>query len=101
MASYTAGWLPYSTDGRYTADDIVENVAAEITPAEVYYGLGLLEKKSCITDLAIKCATHSGITVGREIRSPAYPRPIPLWDFTLLTSPISRHPKSAYVSQGL
>jgi hypothetical protein len=26
-ASYTAGWLPYSTDGRYTADDIVEKVA--------------------------------------------------------------------------
>jgi hypothetical protein len=24
-----------------------------------------------------------------------------LWDFTLFTSPISRHPKSAYVSQGL
>jgi hypothetical protein len=49
-ASYTAGWLPYSTDGRYTADDIVEKVAGEITPAEVYYGLGLLEKKSYITE---------------------------------------------------
>ena len=24
-----------------------------------------------------------------------------LWDFTLFTSPISRHPKSAYASQGL
>jgi hypothetical protein len=34
-ASYTAGWLPYSTDGRYTDDDIVEKVAGEITPAEV------------------------------------------------------------------
>jgi hypothetical protein len=50
MASYTAGWLPYSTDGRYTADDIVEKVAGEITPAEVYSGLGLLEKKSYITE---------------------------------------------------
>lgn len=40
----------YSTDGRYTADDIVEKVAGEITPAEVYYGLGLLEKKSYITE---------------------------------------------------
>ena len=49
-ASYTAGWLPYSTDGRYTADDIVEKVAREITPAEAYYGLGLLEKKSYITE---------------------------------------------------
>src|SRR5215212_7638231 len=49
-ASYTAGWLPYSTDGRYTADDIVEKVAREITPAEVYYGLGILEKKSYITE---------------------------------------------------
>jgi hypothetical protein len=51
-ASYTAGWLLYSTDGRYTADDIVERVAGagEITPAEVYYGLGLLEKKSYITE---------------------------------------------------
>src|SRR5829696_4219635 len=29
-------------------------------------------------DLAIKCATHSGSTVGRKIRSPAYPRPIPM-----------------------
>ena len=34
-ASYTAGWLPYSTDGRYTDDDIVEKVAGEITPAAV------------------------------------------------------------------
>jgi hypothetical protein len=34
-ASYTAGWLPYSTDGRYTDDEIVEKVAGEITPAEV------------------------------------------------------------------
>ena len=49
-ASYTADWLPYSTDGRYTADDIVEKVAGEITPAEVYYGLGFLEKKSYITE---------------------------------------------------
>src|SRR5215217_6651740 len=32
----------------------------------------------CSTDLAIKCATHSGSTVGRKIRSPAYPRPIPM-----------------------
>ena len=30
-----AGWLLYSTDGRYTDDDIVEKVAGEITPAEV------------------------------------------------------------------
>jgi hypothetical protein len=30
------------------------------------------------TDLAIKCATHSGSTVGRKIRSPAYPRPMPM-----------------------
>jgi hypothetical protein len=29
------------------------------------------------SDLAIKCATHSGSTVGRKIRGPAYPRPIP------------------------
>jgi hypothetical protein len=29
-------------------------------------------------DLAIKCATHSGSTVGRKIRSPAYPRPTPM-----------------------
>src|SRR5829696_10540579 len=29
-------------------------------------------------DLAIKCATHSGSTVGRKIRSPAYPRPMPM-----------------------
>ena len=28
-----ASWLPYSTDGRYTADEIVEKVAGEITPA--------------------------------------------------------------------
>jgi hypothetical protein len=27
---------------------------------------------------AIKCATHSGSTVGRKIRGPAYPRPIPM-----------------------
>ena len=28
----------------------MEKVAGEITPAEVYYGLGLLEKKSYITE---------------------------------------------------
>ena len=37
-------------DGRYTADDIVEKVAGEITPAEVYYALELLEKKDYITE---------------------------------------------------
>jgi len=37
-------------DGRYIADDIVEKVAGEITPAEVYYALELLEKKAYITE---------------------------------------------------
>ena len=51
-------------------------------------------------DLAIKCATHSGSTVGRKSGAQRT-RDRYLWDFTLFTSPISRHPKSAYVSQGL
>ena len=37
-------------DGCYTADDIVEKVAGEITPAEVYYALELLEKKGYFTE---------------------------------------------------
>ena len=64
-ANYTAGWLSYSTDGRYTADDIVEKVAGEITPAEMYYGLiGLLGKKSYITEaiaLFLSTRRHSGM----------------------------------------
>jgi oxazoline/thiazoline synthase len=37
-------------DGCYTADDIVEKVAGEITPAEVYYALELLQKKGYFTE---------------------------------------------------
>jgi hypothetical protein len=51
-------------------------------------------------DLAIKCATHSGSNGDRKIRGRVRPRPIAT-GFHAFTSPVSRHPKSAYVSQSL
>jgi bacteriocin biosynthesis cyclodehydratase domain-containing protein len=37
-------------DGRHTVDDIIDQLTGEATPAEVYYALGLLEKKGYLVE---------------------------------------------------